>query len=171
MLTENHHLESNQNAIMGAMKLDDQVRDTFESTHFEGFIHHPKNFPLSVRKLWFKTFAANDLNYDTDQGLGLCFSSNKYLSPGSTIEVSIPLRGEEQKFVGKVVLVRNQGEDYEIGLWFDHKDDISRARIVEQICHIESYLKEKRRQDGPFVSNERLTQEWIAKFASVFPSI
>lgn len=171
MQTEARHLETNNTPFMGDFTGDNQVREKLESAQIEGFIHHPKNFPLTVRKLWFKKSAVDDLSYTSGEGLGLYFRSEKYLSPGSNVEVSIPLRGEEQKFTGQVVLVKNQGEEYEIGLWFEHKDDIHRARIVEQICHIEAYLHEKRRQEGPFVSSEHVAQEWINKFAAAFPSV
>jgi hypothetical protein len=43
-------------------------------------------------------------------------------------------------------------------------------RIVEQICHIEVYLKHKRHYEGPFISPERVAREWVTRFASSFPS-
>ena len=75
-----------------------------------------------------------------------------------------------QKFRGKVVLVRNMGDYFEIGIWLTQAADVHRARIVEQICHIETYLRTKKHQEGPFVSNERVTEEWVSKYAAAFPS-
>ena len=43
--------------------------------------------------------------------------------------------------------------------------------IVEQICHIEAYLPHKRYREGPFISRERVTEEWISRFAATFPSL
>jgi hypothetical protein len=49
-------------------------------------------------------------------------------------------------------------------------EDVHRARVVEQICHIETYLRTKRHQDGPFVNDERVAEEWVNKYAAAFPS-
>ena len=138
-----------------------------QNEFIEGFIHHPNAFPIHAKKRWF-----NRANSDAyGNGMGLCFQSEKYFSPGSSVAITIPLRGEEQTFIGQVVLVRSQSEQYEIGLWFDQIDVINRIRIVEQICHIEVYLKQKQRTEGPFVSKEKVAEEWIQKFAGVFPSV
>ena len=50
-----------------------------------------------------------------------------------------------------------------------NEEDGPRLRIVEQICHIELYLSDKRYKEGPFLSREKLTEEWINRFASGFP--
>jgi hypothetical protein len=141
----------------------------YVDSNLKGFIHHPAGFPLEFRRLWF----ANRQNDSLDDGgiIGLCFESDKYIKPGTTLEVSIPLRGVIQKFRGKVVLVRWNGETCEIGMWLSSRTDAGRIRIVEQICHIEAYLKHKRHREGPFISPERVAQEWITRFASSFPSL
>ena len=138
-------------------------------SNLNGFIHRPAGFPLEVRRLWLGDWF--DAAIDMEQGnLGLCFESDRYIKPGTVLEISIPLRGVVQKFKGRVVLVRWNGESCEIGMWLASKSDAGRIRIVEQICHIEAYLKHKRHHEGPFVSPERVAQEWISRFASHFPS-
>jgi hypothetical protein len=135
-----------------------------------GFIHHPAGFPIECKRLWF-----GDHDSSADQGqseIGLIFDSEKYIKPGATIEITIPLRNEIEKFRGRVVLVRHNGDYYEIGVWLRRQADASRARIVEQICHIESYLKDKKFREGPYVINrERVAEEWISKYASSVPSL
>ena len=141
----------------------------FVESNLTGFIHHPTGIPLEVRRLWLEDLFNETL--DPEPGnIGLCFESDRYIKPGTVLEVSIPLRGVIQKFKGRVVLVKWNGESCEIGMWLSSKTDAGRIRIVEQICHIEAYLKHKRHFDGPFVSKERVAQEWIARFASSFPS-
>ena len=134
-----------------------------------GFIHHPSGFPIEYKKIWFG-FKEDELTRGSD--IGLIFESEKYIRPGSSIEVTIPLRNELEKFRGKVVLVKNTGDYFEIGMWLQHQADASRARIVEQICHIESYLKNKKFKEGPYIINrERVAEEWISKYASSVPSL
>ena len=143
-----------------------QYSVTIDDGLLSGFIHHPSAFPLSYKRLWFN----KDNDSENAQAIGLCFRSEKYLKPGISVEISIPLRGEEQKFRGKVVLVRNMDDYFEIGIWLTQAADVHRARIVEQICNIETYLRTKKHQEGPFVSNERVAEEWVSKYAAAFPS-
>jgi hypothetical protein len=86
--------------------------------------------------------------------------------------VTIPLRADPQCFRGKVVLVRHNGACYEIGLWLPLAEEAGRLRIVEQICHIEAYLQQKKYSDGPYALNrERVAAEWIDRYAGSVPSI
>ena len=85
------------------------------------------------------------------------------------IEVSIPSMNENSLFLGKVVLVIGSDKGYEIGMMLLNMEDVPKLRIVEQICHIELYLSDKRYNEGPFLSKEKLTEEWINRFASNFP--
>ena len=135
-----------------------------------GFIHHPAGFPIEYKRVWF----ADHYDYiDEEPGnIGVIFDSDRYIKPGAFLEITIPLRNEIEKFRGKVVLVRNFGDHFEIGIWFCCRADASRARIVEQICHIETYIQEKKYRDGPYALNrDRVAQEWIINNASNVPSL
>lgn len=135
-----------------------------------GFIHHPSGFPLEVRRLWFERPSIEPV--DESGKIGVIFQSEKYIKPGCRLEITVPLRNEEEKFRGQVVFVRHNGQNYDIGLWLKHRADASRARIVEQVCHIENYLKEKKYKEGPYAINrDRAAQEWIIKNASSVPSL
>jgi hypothetical protein len=141
--------------------------DDFQSELLEGFIQHPKRFPLKFRRLRF--WQSSKLELNEDSKTGLTFSSKEYQKPGSIIEVTIPTRKEVHNFLGKVVMVKESDENYEIGIWLINVEDAPKLRIVEQICHIELYLNDKRYKEGPFLSQEKLTEEWITRFASGFP--
>jgi hypothetical protein len=106
-----------------------------------GFIRHPQQFPLEAKRLrsWGRA-----TRMETSTGdIGLSFVSRKYIPTGSEMELSIPLRGDVQKFHGHVVLVREIAGGYEIGVWLASKDEASRARLVEQICELECSLRSK----------------------------
>lgn len=138
-------------------------------SNLHGFIHHPPGFPIEWRTLRHK-HKPIETGTTANGHIGLCFEANQYIKPDTILEVTIPIRGEVQIFTGRVILVRNKGELFEIGIWLTSKADASRIRMVEQICHIEAYLTHKRHHEGPFVSPERVAQEWISRFASRFPS-
>ena len=140
----------------------------FESDLLQGFIKHPERFPLKFRRLRF--WQSSKIEMNENSNIGLTFSSKEYQKPGSIIEVTIPTRKELHQFMGKVVMVKESDNYYEIGLWLLHPEDAPKLRIVEQICHIELYLNDKRYKEGPFLSKERLTEEWISRFASSFPA-
>ena len=136
-----------------------------------GFIHHPAGFPIECKRLWLHDFKAEQEEYDTSH-IGLIFDSEKYIKPGVQLEINIPLRNDSARFRGQVVLVRHNGNSYEIGVWLRHRADASRARIVEQICHIETYLQTKKYRDGPYSLNrDRITEEWIMEHAGSVPGL
>ena len=139
----------------------------FENDLLQGFIKHPDRFPLEFRRLRFWERSRIDFTRTSD--IGLTFSHEEHQKPGSILEVTIPTRKETHCFLGKVVMVKESVKGYEIGLWLLNNEDGAKLRIIEQICHIELYLNDKRYKEGPFLSRERLTEEWISRFASGFP--
>lgn len=139
----------------------------FENDLLEGFIKHPERFPLKFRRLRF--WQRSKIEVTQDSNIGLTFFSKEYQKPGSIIEVTIPTRNDIHNFIGKVIMVKESDDHYEIGIWLLNVEDGPKLRIVEQICHIELYLNDKRHKEGPFLSREKLTEEWISRFASSFP--
>jgi hypothetical protein len=135
-----------------------------------GFLHHAVRFPLEIKRKWLDFSSHTDVP-DCPQ-IGLLFESDTYIKPGIRIEISIMLPNKTEKFTGQVVLVKHNSDHFEIGLWLNQRDDASRARIIEQCCHIESYLQEKKYQDGPYNLNpDKVAEEWIAKYANTVPSL
>ena len=104
------------------------------------FIRHPQQFPLEFRRTREWRWSARE-EQAPNGDLGLSFVSPKYIATGTKMELSIPLRGDVQKFQGTVVMVRGIANGYEIGLWLASADDASRARLVEEICHLECTLR------------------------------
>lgn len=136
-----------------------------------GFINHPSGFPLEIRPVRLsKQKTENPVSGNSR--LGLLFKTDIFIKPGQSIGITIPLGDANECFVGRVVLVRHQIDHFEIGLCLTHPDAISRLRIVEQICHIEAYLHQKKFTDGPYTINrDLLTREWIAQYAAKVPSL
>jgi len=139
----------------------------FQNDFLEGFIKHPERFPIEIKRLRF--WERSKIEYSNETNVGFSFFSEFYQKPGDLIEVSIPANGEINYFIGKVVLIIASNEGYEIGMMLLNIEDVPRLRIVEQICHIQLYLNDKRFKDGPFLNKEKLTEEWISRFASNFP--
>lgn len=83
-----------------------------------GFIHHPQGYPLRWKRVW---FADKNKPEDERSNIGFMFQTDKYLKPGATVEIAIPLKNEQEKFRGKVVMVRHRGDHFDIGLWLKHR--------------------------------------------------
>jgi hypothetical protein len=137
-----------------------------------GFLYHPSGFPLEIRRKWFTAKPGTVSTPQQFPHIGIIFASDRYLKPGTMVEITVHMPNNLEKFTGQVVLVKHNRDHYEIGLWLSDPADAGRARIVEQVCHIEAYLKEKKYRDGPYNLNpERVAREWIAKYAGGVPTL
>ena len=58
---------------------------------------------------------------------------------------------------------------FELGVAFLDPEDAFRARMVEQVCHIENYKKVVYQAEGRLPTAEEAAMEWIGKYASQFP--
>ncbi|MFC1608213.1 PilZ domain-containing protein [Candidatus Latescibacterota bacterium] len=131
------------------------------------YIRHPTDIPLNYRLV---DVAINDREYlkDVSEG-GLAFGSSVHIDPGSKIEICIPLRNPEFEEEGVVVWCRKANGHFDIGVQFENPSSKFRARMVEQVAHIEHYKNEILEKEGRKMSGEEAAQEWIKKFASEFP--
>lgn len=112
------------------------------------FIPHPAQFPLRYRRPSLLPWRQQSPAPVTAGDVGLSFHSDKYVPAGTRLELEIPLRGETQRFSATVVMVREEADGFELGLWFGTEDDALRARIVEKICHTECYLRSRHPADA-----------------------
>lgn len=133
------------------------------------FIRHPSNVPIDFQLEELVT-NGNDYLKNVSQG-GLAFHSTIELKPGTTILINIPLVSPVFQAIGKVTWCHPQHGTFEIGIQFIDDDDTFRARMVEQICHIEQYKQEAFDKDGRQLSGEQAAVEWIQKFAADFPGV
>jgi hypothetical protein len=131
------------------------------------FIRHPADITIEVtagRQL------DHALRHSRNVGIGgLAFQSDQELAAGMIIELRIPLVRPAFETKARVVWCRTGDEGYELGVEFLDPDDAFRARMVEQICHIEDYRKGVFRSEGRELTAEQAAIEWIGKYASEFP--
>jgi hypothetical protein len=133
------------------------------------FIRHPSDVPIQVR-----CGSAGDYigqhTHDVSFG-GLSFSSDTPIEPESFISFRIPyVRPEFEVAAARVAWCREDGNQYSVGVQFPDSDEAFRVRMVEQICHIESYRREVEEREGRTLSGEEAAREWITRFASSFPN-
>lgn len=132
------------------------------------FIRHPSDIPIDFQLEELVTEGTDYLK-NVSHG-GLAFNTKVALAPGTTVRVKIPLVHPVFQAVGKVTWCHPHQHEFEIGVQFLDEDDSFRARMVEQICHIEQYKQEVLERDGRHLTGEQAAIEWIEKYAREFPS-
>ncbi len=131
------------------------------------YIRHPSDIPIHVLPVESGADDAQPLN-DISHG-GLSFYSCTAHVPGMVIRLKIPLVTPIFEAPGKVVWCRATTTGFIVGIEFLDSVDMFRARMVEQICHIEHYKKTVRANEGRALSNQEAALEWISKYAQGFP--
>jgi len=71
----------------------------------------------------------------------------------------------------QVAWCHREGDGFLVGVAFVERGDLFRARMVEQICHIEHYRAEVLTNEGRDLDGEQAAREWIQKFAVDFPGL
>lgn len=131
------------------------------------FLRHPCDFPveLVIRK---QTFLPRQRLQNISLG-GVACNSPRGFRRGTSIELRIPLLGDSARYSGIIAWSRKQASDYRVGIAFIDEDTLFRARMVEQVCQIEQYRRQRERASGNSLPFEDLALEWIAQNAADFP--
>jgi len=133
------------------------------------FIRHPSDVPIQVRADSAGSYIGQH-THDVSFG-GLSFSSDTPIEPESFISFRIPyLRPAFEVSAARVAWCRQEGDQYTVGVQFPDSAEAFRVRMVEQICHIESYRREVEDREGRKLSSEDAAREWISRYASSFPN-
>lgn len=134
------------------------------------FVRHPADIPIDIAIDDPPPRAPRRLK---DVGLGgLACRSDRPLAIGTQVVVTIPLVQPVFHAPCSVVWCRRHGPgNYEVGVCFSAPEDVYAARLVEQICQIEHYRKDVLRREGRELDGETAAQEWIARYAAVFPAL
>ncbi len=136
------------------------------------FLRHPADIPIEIRATGFRAHETRTVNeeqlHDISHG-GLAFNSHTDFEQGTIL--SIRLSPASDIIQAIVVWCRRQFDHYDTGVKFLDKDDAFRARMVEQIHHIENYRRQVREQEGRTLSGREAAHEWIQRYASSFPQV
>lgn len=134
------------------------------------FIRHPIDVPVEIGI----GDAGPPSGYHThDVGMGgLALRAGCAVAPGQTVQVRIGCVQPPFEASARVAWCRPHPlSGYELGVSFLDAEDAFRARMVEQLCHIEDYRRSVQRTEGRELDIEEAAQEWIAKYAAQFPQI
>jgi len=130
------------------------------------FIRHPTGIPIEI-SLENQTNTQEPLR-NVSRG-GLSFKYPEAAPEGSKIIVRIALTSPPFEARCQVTWCQKDGNAWQVGVEFIDQDDLFRARMVEQICHIEQYRRTMRDSEGRAMSSQEAALEWIARYADAFP--
>ena len=130
------------------------------------FIRHPTEIPVEVRPADSEAVPhrARDLSIG-----GLSFHAETALTLGSVINLRISSVEPAFETDARVVWCKAATTGFDLGVAFLSAEDAFRARMVEQVCHIETYRRKLAAEEGRTLSAEAAAREWIARFAGSFP--
>ena len=133
------------------------------------YIRHPSSIPIEVTHVAHEHISTESLN-NVSFG-GLSFRSKEAISLGQLIKIHIPLIDPPFEALAKVVWCEALANGFDVGVELDSEDDAYRARMIEQVCHIESYKQQVLFNEGRRLSGADAALEWIEKYAHEFPKI
>lgn len=132
------------------------------------FIRHPTDFPILVSTAGVTDGATARL-CDISQGGFACMLEREFL-PGAMVILKIPCLELDQRVSGRVVYCKHGAQGYRVGIQFDDEKEVFKVKMVEQICQIEHYRRELRRE-GRELDAETAAHEWINRHAKEFSEI
>ncbi|HBZ92296.1 MULTISPECIES: PilZ domain-containing protein [unclassified Pseudomonas] len=131
------------------------------------FLRHPSDMPVELilrRQACIPRQRLNNISLG-----GVACNSLRGFRRGTSIELRIPLLGDQARYPGVVAWCRRQENDYLVGIAFLDEDTLFRARMVEQVCQIQHYRQQLEQESGQAIAIEQCAQDWIAKHAAGFP--
>jgi hypothetical protein len=134
------------------------------------FIRHPIDVPVEIG-IGDAGPPSGYCTHDISMG-GLAVRAGCAVTPGSTVQVRIGCVQPPFEANARVAWCRPHPlSGYELGVTFLDAEDAFRARMVEQLCHIEDYRRSVLRIEGRELDMDEAAHEWIQKYAAQFPQI
>jgi hypothetical protein len=133
------------------------------------FIRHPSEIPIEIR-------IASDHGYvqrsmqNVSYG-GLAFYSDTAIDRDTIIGLRMPhLRPAFEVRAARVTWCHQEGSGFAVGVQFLDATEAYQVRMVEQVCHIESYRRDVEQREGRRLTAEEAAAEWISRHAPSFPN-
>jgi len=131
------------------------------------YIRHPSKVPLVIIPHSTREQLSLELNNISTGGLS--FDSPVEFHTNAIVKIKIPSIKPVFKVNAVVQWCRQIKGCFEMGVQFLDQDDAYKVRMVEQVCHISEYRKEKQQVTGRRMSWNNASMEWIEKNGGSFP--
>jgi hypothetical protein len=133
------------------------------------FIRHPTDVPIQIQYSPEGGYVGQNTR-NVSFG-GLAFSSDTAIEPETLITLRIPnLEPAFEVAAARVAWCQEEGSRYVVGVQFLDSEVAFRVRMVEQVCHMESYRRLVQQQEQRQLTADEAVGEWISRYASSFPN-
>jgi hypothetical protein len=130
------------------------------------FLRHPSDMPIELKPRNQARLPRQRLN-NISLG-GVACNCTERLQSGTPVRLRIPLFGEQASCNGVIAWCEEAPTGYLVGIAFD-EDSLFRARMVQQVCQIERYRREREEQLGAEMGIEEVAEEWLNEHAEACP--
>ncbi len=131
------------------------------------FIRHPSDIPIEFGGV---ECSGTERLANVSYG-GVSVHVGSPLQPGSNVTLRIRWVTPSFEAECRVVWCRPEQGGFLVGVAFLDAEVAFRARMVEQVCHIEHYKRQVKAREGRNLTSQDAAQEWICKHAAEFPSL
>jgi hypothetical protein len=129
------------------------------------YLRHPSEIPIELSPTGH--VGERRVMRDVSPG-GLCCESNERFEVGTSVRIKIPV-AEGFEAEGTVAWCAPREGAYRVGIAFADRESAFSVRMVQQVCHIESYRRRVREREGRELTAEAAAFEWIERHAESFP--
>lgn len=133
------------------------------------FIRHPSDIPIVADYRLSRLKSVESERLKNISAGGLSFLSGNELDVGKAVRIVIPVVDPAFEIAARVVWCAKTNGTFDVGVEFLEPDKIFKARMVEQVCHIEHYKREVFEKEGRVLTSQQASLEWITKCAADFP--
>ncbi len=130
------------------------------------FLRHPSDIPINISSEGEDAQQSSNLQ-NMSHG-GLCCEVDYYIEVGTVISINIPLVKPVYTGQGMVVWCLPRGHHFELGIRFCEAKEAFKSHMIEQVCQIEHYKMQVRKEEGRELDGEQAAKEWIDKHAADF---
>ncbi|MBA2490668.1 MAG: PilZ domain-containing protein [Gammaproteobacteria bacterium] len=131
------------------------------------YIRHPADIPIEIALMARDRKHRQRVRDISFGGLRCGFSA--YVKPGTLIRLNIRLVDPPFDARARVIWCHSCVSGFDLGVEFMDAEDAFRARMVEQVCHIEQYRRWAKDSEGRELNAEEAAREWISRYAADFP--
>jgi len=133
------------------------------------FYRHPSEIPVELSPILPTQDVLKKLPSDLNhaQWGGLCFICYQSWEIGSLTRIRLPLVKPSFEAIVHIAWCKKRLSYYEIGAAFLENKDAFHARMMEQLCQIETYRQTQKAQ-GRSLNEETAALEWISSNAEIF---
>jgi hypothetical protein len=129
-------------------------------------IIHPPVIPLAIEKHTNPDQAGKKIR-KIDR-IRLLIQYDNFIEPKTEVIIKYPVTDENYSVTGTVVNCDKDRNGYNLVVEFSDKNNVSRVRMVEQICRIELYKRQVLKNESRSITKTQAALEWINKYAKDF---